>query len=72
MVSIPKAVGILSCGFLLCLGLSNAAQADDAAADKQKADQSDLPHSRTLWSDTNSDDGTEWMFSEQPRRGDLL
>lgn len=43
MVSIPKAVGILSCGFLLCLGLSNAVQADNAAsfADKLKADQSD-------------------------------
>ena len=43
MVSIPKAVGVLSCGFLLCLGLSNAAQADNAAssADKLKADQSD-------------------------------
>src|SRR4026207_656520 len=27
MVSIPKVVGVLSCGFLLCLGLSNAAQA---------------------------------------------
>src|SRR6267143_6125005 len=43
MVSIPKAVGVLSCGFLLCLGLSNAAQADNAAsaANKLKADQSD-------------------------------
>jgi translation initiation factor IF-1 len=43
MVSISKSVGILFCGFLLCMGLSNAAQADDAAApaDKLKADQSD-------------------------------
>ena len=43
MVSIPKAVGVLSCGFLLCLGLSNAVQADNAASveDKLKADQSD-------------------------------
>jgi hypothetical protein len=43
MVSIPKVVGVLSCGFLLCLGLSNATQADDAAsaAEKLKADQSD-------------------------------
>ena len=30
MVSIPKVVGVLSCGFLLCLGLSNAAQAENA------------------------------------------
>lgn len=30
MVSIPKVVGILSCGFLLCLGLSTAAHAGQA------------------------------------------
>jgi len=32
MVAIPKVVGVLSCGFLLCLGLSNAAQAEHAPA----------------------------------------
>jgi Cu/Ag efflux protein CusF len=32
MVSIPKFVGVLSCGFLLCLGLSSAAQAEHAPA----------------------------------------
>ena len=43
MVSIPKIVSVMACGFLLCLGLSNAAQADDAAspAEELKADQSD-------------------------------
>ena len=43
MESISKIVGVLSCGFLLCLGLSSAAQADDTAspADKLKAAQSD-------------------------------
>jgi hypothetical protein len=43
MVSIPKVVGVLSCGFLLCLGLSNAAQAQNEAlaADELKADQTD-------------------------------
>ena len=30
MVSISKIVGVMSCGFLLCLGLSNAAQAEHA------------------------------------------
>jgi hypothetical protein len=30
MVSIPKLVGVLSCGFLLCLGLSTAAHAGQA------------------------------------------
>jgi Cu/Ag efflux protein CusF len=44
MVSILKVVGVLSCGFLLCLGLSNAAQAEHAPApsDLMKTDaQSD-------------------------------
>jgi hypothetical protein len=43
MVSIPKVVGVMSCAFLLCLGLSTAAQADNAAttADKLKTEQSD-------------------------------
>ncbi len=43
MVSIPKVIGVLSCSFLLCLGLSHATQADNAAptTDEMKADQSD-------------------------------
>jgi hypothetical protein len=43
MVSIPKIVGVMSCSFLLCLGLSNAARADNtlSAVDEMKADQSD-------------------------------
>ena len=32
MVAIPKVVGVLSCSFLLCFGLSNAAQAEHAPA----------------------------------------
>ncbi len=42
-VSIPKVISVMSCGVLLCLGLSNAAQADNAASvqDEMKADQSD-------------------------------
>ena len=42
MISIPKIVGTLSCSFLLCVGLSHTAQADDAASaqDKMKAEQS--------------------------------
>ena len=40
MVSIPKIVGVLSCGLLLCLGLSNAAQAGNTpgASDVMKTD----------------------------------
>ena len=43
MVSIPKVVGVLSCGVVLCLGLSHAAQAGNAASaqDDMKADRSD-------------------------------
>ena len=43
MVSLSKVVSGMACAFLLCLGLSTAAQADNAAtaADKLKADQSD-------------------------------
>ncbi|RPH78205.1 MAG: hypothetical protein EHM80_10815 [Nitrospiraceae bacterium] len=43
MVSLPKVISVMSCGVLLCLGLSNAAQADNAASvqDEMKADQSD-------------------------------
>jgi len=44
MVPIPKVVGLMSCGFLLCLGLSNAAQAEHppSPSDVMKTDsQSD-------------------------------
>ena len=43
MISLPKFVSVVGCGFLLSLGLSTAAQADTMAstADKLKAEQSD-------------------------------
>ena len=43
MVSVPKIVGVLSCGALLCLGLSTATQAGNAAsaADEMQTDQTD-------------------------------
>lgn len=34
MVSIRKAVGVLSCGFVLCFGLAYTAQAETAPASK--------------------------------------
>jgi hypothetical protein len=42
MVAIPKVIGVLSCGFLMCLSLSPAAQAQNAAsaADEMKAERS--------------------------------
>jgi hypothetical protein len=41
MVSIHKVFGVLSCGFLLCLGLSNAVQAEHAPSpsDVMKTDK---------------------------------
>lgn len=39
MVSIPKVVGLMSCSFVLCLGLSHAAPA--SAADDMNAGQTD-------------------------------
>ena len=43
MVSIPKVIGLMSCGFLLSLGLSNAAQAEHvpSASDVMKTDRVD-------------------------------
>ena len=37
MVAISKIIGVLSCGFMLCLGLSNVA----SSADQLNTDQSD-------------------------------
>ena len=43
MASIPKIVGVLSCGTLLCFGLSNAVQAEHkpAPSDVMKTDAQD-------------------------------
>jgi hypothetical protein len=43
MATIPKVVGLMSCGVLLCLGLSNVAQARIAASvtDQMNTGQSD-------------------------------
>ncbi len=43
MNSLPKFVGVIACGALLCLGLSTAAQADNSPStvNRLKADQSD-------------------------------
>ena len=43
MISIPKVISVMSCGVLMCLGLSHAAQADNAASvqEEMKAEQTD-------------------------------
>ena len=45
MVSTPKIIGLMSCGFLLCLGLSNGAQAADAAS-AVEGEKAGKPHTR--------------------------
>jgi Cu/Ag efflux protein CusF len=65
MVSIHKIVGVLSCGFLLCLGLSSVAQAEHAPApsDLMKTDsesdrqgyQSDDDKQKTVNDEKGSD-----------------
>jgi hypothetical protein len=45
MVSTPKIIGLMSCGFLLCLGLSNAAQADNEVP-AVEGKQADTSHAR--------------------------
>lgn len=45
MVCTPKIIGLMSCGFLLCLGLSNAAQADNVAP-AVKGEKAGKPHTR--------------------------
>jgi hypothetical protein len=49
MISISKAVSVLSCAFLLCLGLSNLAQANEAmsSADAVKKGPCEVPHGQT-------------------------
>ena len=67
MVSIPKILGVLSCGFLLCLGLSHAAQADNAAAsaDEKKAAQSEMKADQTDWRQGGQEAGERQMNDVQ-------
>ena len=74
MVSIPKVVGVLSCGFLLCLGLSHSAQAENAAsaADDMKAGQVDqkemvfqMKSLRTIQGEVLRVEGANYLIQEQ-------
>jgi hypothetical protein len=66
MVSIPKVVGVLSCGFVLCLGLSHVAQAGNAAsaADELKADQSQMKADQTDRRQGGQEAGEKQMSDE--------
>jgi len=46
MVSTTKVIGLISCGFLLCLGLSNSAQADNAGPSSVEGKKTGTPHAR--------------------------
>jgi hypothetical protein len=45
MVSTLKIIGLMSCGFLLCLGLSNSARAENAAP-AVEGEKASTPHAR--------------------------
>jgi hypothetical protein len=65
MVSIYKIVGVVSCGFLLCLGLSNTVRADNAtstADSKLKGDQTDRRQ--------GGQDAGEKQMSDEMKGGD--
>ena len=74
MVSIPKIVGVLSCGLLLCFGLSNAAQAEHSPApsDVMKTDsvtdrqgfQSDDDKQKNVDNEKGSADGAKTIKGE--------
>ena len=74
MVAIPKIVGVLTCGLLLCFGLSNAAQAEHSPApsDVMKTDsvtdrqgfQSDDDKQKNVDNEKGSADGAKTIKGE--------
>ncbi|MEP6959208.1 MAG: hypothetical protein ABI980_10810 [Nitrospirota bacterium] len=78
MVSIPKVIGVMSCGFLLCLGLSHVAQAENAAsaADDMQADQVDqkemafqMKSFRTIQGEVLRVEGANYLIQGAGREG---
>jgi hypothetical protein len=78
MVCIPKVVGVLSCGFLLCLGLSNAAQAEhtpapsdlmktDSVSDRQGFQSDDDKQQNVVEKRSNSAKGAKTIKGELSR-----
>ncbi len=57
MVSIPKLAGVLLCGLLLCLGLSNAAQAEHSPSP-----------SDTMKTDSQSDSGLGFQSDDDRQK----
>jgi hypothetical protein len=68
MRSLPKIVGAISCGVLLCLGLSG-----NAAADKLKADQSDRRQGGQAAGETQMNDmESDHSISGKTIKGEVL
>jgi hypothetical protein len=68
MVSLPKVVGVLSCGFVLCLGVSHAAPA--SAADDMNAGQTDRKGSQSTGkSEQDKMKGDDMKAAEPDRKG---
>jgi hypothetical protein len=78
MVSIPKVVGVLSCGFLLCLGLSSAAQAEHApgASDLMKTnavtDQQGFQSDNDKQKNVNDEKGSNRPDGAKTIKGELF
>jgi uncharacterized membrane protein YcgQ (UPF0703/DUF1980 family) len=78
MVSIPKVVGVLSCGFLLCLGLSNAAQAEHAPAPSDLMKTDSVTDQQGLQSDddkqknVNNEKGSNRAEGAKTIKGELF
>jgi len=78
MVSIPKVVGVLSCGFLLCLGLSSAAQAEHApgASDLMKTnavtDQQGFQSDDDKQKNVNDEKGSNRADGAKTIKGELF
>jgi len=78
MVSISKVVGVLSCGFLLCLGLSNAAQAEHApgASDLMKTnavtDQQGFQSDDDKQKNVNDEKGSNRADGAKTIKGELF
>ena len=68
MVSIPKVVGLMSCSFVLCLGLSHAAPA--SAADDMNAGQTDRKGSQSTGKgEQDKMKGDDMRAAEADRKG---
>jgi uncharacterized membrane protein YcgQ (UPF0703/DUF1980 family) len=78
MVSISKVVGVLSCGFLLCLGLSNAVQAEHApgASDLMKTnavtDQQGFQSDDDKQKNVNDEKGSNRADGAKTIKGELF